>query len=141
MSVREISNEAATIPEDASVIVATELMERESIGALVVEDSGGVGGIVTDREIALAVAEHEGQLSDVTVADVMTKGTVTLDESDESLNAARTMAEEGVRRIPVTNDSGSLVGIVSLDDVVALTGEQLADVATVIERQSPDYEP
>jgi CBS domain-containing protein len=51
------------------------------------------------------------------------------------------MAETGIRRIIVVDDTDSLVGIVSLDDVVALTGEQLADVATVIEQQPPEYEP
>lgn len=141
MTVGEISNEAVTVPVDGSVIETAELMERESIGALVVEDDETVEGIVTDREIALAVTDHEGDLSDVTVEAVMTEEPQTLRADDESLNAARTMAETGVRRIIVVDETDSLVGIVSLDDIIALTGEQLADVATVIEQQSPEYEP
>lgn len=141
MTVGEISNEAVKVPVDGSVIETAELMERESIGALVVEDDETVEGIVTDREIALAVTDHEGDLSDVTVEAVMTEEPQTLRADDESLNAARTMAETGVRRIIVVDETDSLVGIVSLDDIIALTGEQLADVATVIEQQSPEYEP
>jgi CBS domain-containing protein len=70
----------------------------------------------------------------------MTEETHTLRDDDESIETAITMAEAGVRRIPVVDESDSLVGLVSLDDVVALTGEQLGDAATVIEKQSPGYE-
>lgn len=141
MTVGEISNEAVTTTESESVIAAAELMDVENHGVLVVEANDAVEGIVTDREIALAVAEHEGDLSAVTVGDVMTEEAVTLRADDESLVAAHTMAEEGVRRVPVVDDDGSLTGIVRLDDIVSLTGEQLEDAATVIEKQSPGYEP
>ncbi|WP_330633303.1 CBS domain-containing protein [Halocatena halophila] len=140
MTIRQIAHDAVSAAADESMIDAARTMDTEDIGALVIEESGTVEGIVTDREIALAVAEHEGDLSDVTIEDVMTEGTHTLKEDVESIKAARTMAEAGVRRIPVVDDSDSLVGIVSLDDVVALTGEQLGDAATVIEKQSPGYD-
>lgn len=141
MTVGEISNEAVTTAADDTVIAAANLLDTEGIGSLVVENDGTVEGIVTDREIALAVAEHEGDLSEVTVEAVMTEEVVTLQEDDESLNAARVMAETGIRRIPVVDTSESLVGLVSLDDIVALAGEQLDDAATVIEKQSPGFEP
>lgn len=141
MTVGEIANEAITATTNESVIGAAETMDIEDIGALVVEDSGTIEGVITDREITLAVAEHDGDLSGVTVEDVMTEEPHTLSENDESLTAANTMAETGIRRIPVVDDSDLLVGLVSLDDVVALAGEQLGDAATVIEKQSPGYEP
>ena len=51
------------------------------------------------------------------------------------------MAESEVRRLPVVDDDGALVGIATLDDVVATVGEELEGVATVIESQSPGYSP
>lgn len=141
MAVQEISNDPVTASADELVSDCAERMKREDVGSLVVENSGTVTGILTDRQIALAVAEHHGDLSNVTTEEVMTEGTVTLQEDDDSLAAARTMAEEGVRRIPVVDSTDSVVGIVSLDDIVSLTGEQLADAATVIEKQSPGYKP
>lgn len=49
------------------------------------------------------------------------------------------MGESGVRRLPVVDDDGDLDGIVTLDDVVATVGEELEEIATVIENQSPGY--
>ena len=141
MTVGQIAHDAVTTEADESVVDAAETMATEGIGALVAEESGTVEGIITDREIALAVAAHDGDLSGITVEEVLTEGTHTLRQEDKSLEAAKTMAEAGVRRLPVVDKSDSVVGLVSLDDIVALTGEQLGDVATVIEKQSSGYEP
>jgi CBS domain-containing protein len=141
MTVGEMSNQAVTTAADDTVLAAAERMESEGIGALVVEANETVESLITDREIALAVAEHGGDLSGITVEEVMTEEVVTIEDTQEGLVAAREMAQQGVRRIPVVDRTDSLVGIVTLDDVVALAGEQLADAATVIEQQSPGYEP
>lgn len=141
MAVREISQEAVTIPEEEEITEAARILDRESIGAMVVEKDDTVSGILTDREIALSVTDHNGDLSGVTVRDVMTEDTHTLQADDDSMKAAHEMAEAGVRRMPVIDDTGSPVGLVSLDDVIALAGEQLEDAATVIEKQSSGYEP
>lgn len=131
MPIKEISNEPVTATEDEPVSDCAERMNQKDVGSLVIEDSGTVTGVLTDRQIALAVADHDGDLSGVTTEEIMTEGAVTLQEDDDSLAAARTMAEEGVRRIPVVDSSDSIVGIVSLDDIISLTGEQLEDAATV----------
>lgn len=141
MAIREISQEAITIPVDESITEAARILDRESIGAVVVESDSSVAGILTDREIGLSVADHKGDLSGVTVQDVMTEDVHTLQADDDSMKAAHEMAEAGVRRMPVVDDSGSPVGLVSLDDVIALAGEQLEDATTVIEKQSSGYEP
>jgi CBS domain-containing protein len=66
---------------------------------------------------------------------------VTIHEDATAVELPVTMVEGRVRRIPVVDDEGTLVGIVTLDDVVATTGEMLDDVATVIESQSREFEP
>ncbi len=141
MPIKEISNDPVTATEDEPVSDCAERMDQKDVGSLVIEDSGTVTGVLTDRQIALAVAERDGDLSGITTEEIMTERAVTLQEDDDSLAAARTMAEEGVRRIPVVDSSDSVVGIVSLDDVISLTGEQLENAATVIEKQSPGYQP
>ncbi|UPM42720.1 CBS domain-containing protein [Halocatena salina] len=138
---KEISNDPVTASKNEAVSDCAKRMNQENVGSLVVEDEGKVVGVLTDRQIALAAGDHQGDVSAVTTEEIMTDGVVTLQEDEDSLAAARTMAAEGVRRLPVVDSSDSLVGIVSLDDVVSLTGEQLADATTVIEKQSPGYEP
>ncbi|RRJ33784.1 CBS domain-containing protein [Halocatena pleomorpha] len=141
MSVREIANDPITASKNDAVSDCAKQMSQRNVGSLVVEDDGKVAGILTDRQIALATGDHDGNLSDVTTEEIMTEGMVTLQEDEDSLAISRTMAEKGVRRLPIVDSSDSLVGVVSLDDVVSLVGEQLADASTIIEKQSPGYEP
>lgn len=141
MPVKEIANDPVTASDEESVSDCAKRMEQEDVGSIIVESGDTVRGVLTDRQIALAAGEHDGDVSDVRTEEIMTKGAATLGEDEDSLAAAKMMAEEGVRRLPVVDSSDSVVGVVSLDDIISLTGEQLADASTVIEKQSPGYEP
>lgn len=141
MAVKEIANDPVTASQDESVSECAKRMEQKDVGSIVVENDDTVVGILTDRQIALAAGDHDGDISNVATKEIMTEGVAALREDEDSLAAARMMAEEGVRRLPVVDSSDSVVGLVSLDDVVSLTGEQLADATTVIEKQSPGYQP
>ena len=114
------------------------MMDEEEVGSVIITDDGELVGIVTDRQVALAFADEDP--SSLTAGDVMTEDPVTLSPDDEDIEIARTMGENKIRRIPVVED-GELHGIVTLDDVVATIGEQMCEVADVIEAQSPDYSP
>jgi CBS domain-containing protein len=115
-------------------------MLDEELGDLVIAEDDRPVGIVTDRDVALAVARYD-DLSTLTAADVMTPDPVTIHHDATAVDLPATMAEGRVRRIPVVDDDGRLVGIATLDDVVATIGEMLKDVATVIESQSREFEP
>jgi CBS domain-containing protein len=140
MPVKTLAVDVVTASRDASVRDLARTMLDEELGDLVIAEDGRPVGIVTDRDIALAVARHE-DLSGLTAADVMTPDPVTIHENATAVDLPAKMAEGSVRRIPVVNDDGRLVGIATLDDVVATTGEMLDDVATVIESQSREFEP
>lgn len=129
-----------TIEPDASLSDAVDKLESETVGALVVTEDDEPRGIVTDRDVALAVDEYENVGSEP-VESVMTEDPVTLHEEEEAMEISRTIEAADVRRIPVVDDDGELTGIVTLDDLVATIGEQLDNVADTIEVQSPDYSP
>jgi CBS domain-containing protein len=140
MPVKNLAVEVVTAHRDTTLKELARTMADEELGDLVIAEDDVPVGIVTDRDIALAVAHHD-DLSELTAADVMTSDPVTIHEDATAVDLPATMADGAVRRIPVVDDDGKLVGIATLDDVVATTGEMLDDVATVIEAQSREYEP
>lgn len=132
-------NVVTTAPDD-SIGDAVDKLESENVGALVVTEGDESVGIVTDRDVALAVSDHENPGSEP-VESIMTSDPVTLREDAEDMEISRTIGEHNVRRIPVVDENGALTGIVTLDDLVATIGEQLENVAETIEVQSPEYQP
>ncbi|AZH25623.1 CBS domain-containing protein [Haloplanus aerogenes] len=140
MPIKNLAVDVVTASTDASVKDLARTMLDEELGDLVIAEDDKPVGIVTDRDIALAVARYD-DLSELTAEDIMTPDPVTIHEDATAVDLPATMAEGRVRRIPVVDDDGRLVGIATLDDVVATAGEMLDDVAAVIESQSREFEP
>jgi CBS domain-containing protein len=138
--VKNLAVDVVTARRDTSIPALARMMEEEELGDIVIAWNDEPVGIVTDRDIALAVGRYD-DLADVTAADIMTEDPVTVHEDATAIDLPAAMAEGRVRRIPIVNDDGKLVGIATLDDVVATAGEMLKDVATVIEWQSREYRP
>lgn len=84
---------------------------------------------------------REKDLDTMVAADIMTENPVTIRHDAADIDLPKRMAEAKVRRLPVVDEAHELVGVVTMDDVVAVTGEELKNVATVIEAQSPGYAP
>jgi CBS domain-containing protein len=139
MPVKHLAVEPVTAPPDASVPQLAGILEEAGVGSVVIESDGSPVGLVTDRDIAVAVANHD-DLEELAAGDVMTEDPTTIDGDAEAVELPKRMSEARVRRLPVVDD-GELTGVATLDDVVATAGEELADVATVIEAQSPAYAP
>jgi CBS domain-containing protein len=119
------------------------MLDSYDVGSLpVVEDNEAsrLVGIVTDRDIVInAVAEGN---FDATVADVMTAQPHAARENDDLAKVQQIMSDEQVRRVPVVNEQGAVVGIVSQADLALATGgvsEQ--QVAKVVERISEPTTP
>ena len=139
MPVENIMSDAVTAERGTSIKELAETMESEGIGDVVIAEDDRPVGIVTDRDVALAVAKHD-DFEGIDADHLMTEDPVTIERDAEAIELPKRMAEGEVRRIPVV-DGGTLVGIATLDDVVATIGEEMEDVATVIEAQSPGYSP
>ena len=118
MEVRDIMTAPAiAVGQEESVAAAVRLMRRYNLGALPVCDGAGrLRGMVTDRDIALRCFAGEETGDAVRVGEIMSRGVVTAAPGDTVEAAARTMAGERVRRLPVT-ENGRLVGMVSLCDM------------------------
>jgi CBS domain-containing protein len=99
-----------------SLADAAREMRDGDIGNVIVTEGGRVAGIVTDRDIVVRAIAEGRDLGSTTVGDVFSSGPRTLDPGDSVEAAAKTMGENGIRRLPVVRD-GELVGVVSLGDL------------------------
>ena len=115
---RNKGNRVATIRPDATVADAVGTLNRERIGALVVsEDGAGVDGILSERDIVMALADHGGDLLARSVSEIMTRTVITCDPEDSVGELMAEMTNRRIRHFPVVAD-GRLRGIVSIGDLV-----------------------
>lgn len=140
MSVGEICNrDVVFIHKEASIPDAARLMREYHVGDLVVvQEKTGKRvpvGIVTDRDIVLEVIAEGVSMDDVTVGDIMSNNLVTARENDSLFETVKVMRARGVRRLPVVDGGNELVGILSVDDLIDLFSEHIADLAWLIARE------
>ena len=142
MTVGEIcSRNVVVAPQTEMVVDAAKRMRTSHVGDLVVVDIRDGRhvpiGIVTDRDIVIgAVASDPDHINYLFVRDVMSSNPVTAFEEEEIEAALKKMHKHGVRRLPIVDGSGVLVGILTLDDVLQyLTGQQSELVALVAREQ------
>jgi CBS domain-containing protein len=133
MSVGEFCNrEVIIVEKQESVIEAAKLMRQHHVGDVVVveekEDMNIPVGIVTDRDIVVEVLAEDVEPASVAVADIMSGELATAREEDELLETIKYMRSRAVRRLPVVDARGALVGILTVDDVLDLVAEQLSDL-------------
>lgn len=122
MQAREImSKDPRTVTPDLSVREAARLMKDEDVGVLpVVEAQGGdkrLVGMVTDRDIAIRVVAEGRSGDDARVRDIMSGNPRTVRENDNVNDVLELMGREQVRRIPVVNERGNVVGIIAQADL------------------------
>ena len=126
------SNPTAITP-DTTLQEAARLMKSEDVGALPIVEDGRLTCVITDRDLALrGVAEGLG--ADAAVRDLASKDVVTIDPQQSLEEAARLMATYQVRRLPVVEEDGQLVGVLAQADVAAadhdtLTGEVVQKIS------------
>lgn len=118
MQVRDLMTEqVVTVAPDETVAVAARLLGRHNVGVLPVCSADGMlQGVVTDRDIVLRCVAAQEEPGRMAVRNIMTSRVVTVAPGDDAGKAARLMAREQVRRLPVA-EHGRVVGMVSLGDV------------------------
>jgi len=122
-----------TISASTTIAEAARLMRDEDVGSLPIVDGDRLEAIVTDRDIAIrAVAEEK---LDATASEIASKQLVTIDPAQPLEEAARLMAEHQIRRLPVCEEDGRLVGMLAQADV-ATHGGQDAQTGRMVERIS-----
>jgi CBS domain-containing protein len=120
-----------------SVREAARIMAREGVGTVIVIDRDEPVGILTDRDIALRVLVEQLDAEAVPIKDLMRKPVVTVREDTTLSAVVRALRAHAVRRLPVVDRRGKLIGVIASDDLVGLIGQEVAGLASAVDSQRP----
>ena len=119
MKVKDVMTQSAVCcAAGTNVGEAVELFWMHNCGMLPVVGNGKLEGIVTDRDVSIAIGTRNRLAGELTVGEIATKNLVTCKPEDEIHEALQTMADKRVRRLPVVNEQGVPQGILSMDDII-----------------------
>ena len=129
MQVKDIlskkGREVTTIAQAALVADGVRLLRERGVGALVVTDpSGSLTGIISERDVVRVLGENGATALDMSVADVMSTAVTTCVEATTIDTLMSLMTERRIRHVPVMDD-GTLVGMISIGDVVKWRVDEL----------------
>jgi CBS domain-containing protein len=112
-----MTSNPCSIDAEKSVAYAAKMMREEDVGLAPIVEGDKLIGMLTDRDIAIRVVAEGRNPEQVKVADVASKQVVTIDPQQDLDEALRIMAEHQVRRLPVVEEDGKLVGVVAQADI------------------------
>jgi CBS domain-containing protein len=140
MNVGQIcSRGVVSVQEGASVTEVAQLMRDRSVGAIVVVGTSTgqplARGIITDRDIMRAQLERAVDLSARAAFDIMTADPLVLPADTDIDDAMDRMLMHGVRRAPVVDIHGALIGLISTDDLISQVARELGSLARLLEFQ------
>lgn len=124
---------------DTPALEVAQIMRNSHVGDVIVVDRPNGEcipvGIVTDRDLVVAIMARELDPATVTAGEIMSSPLVTAAEADDIHETAELMRFNGVRRIPLVDEQGALVGIATLDDILSVVGEELTLLGRVMKRE------
>lgn len=122
----------AVVEPETTALVVAQLMRRHHIGALVVVAAGGENqpvGIVTDRDLVLELMAEGLDPAIFTAGDIMSVDLIVASPDMDAMDAVQLMKTHRLRRLVMVDDSGQLVGIATMEDVLELLTRELANLA------------
>ena len=140
MNAGELCNREVVVAyRNNTLVEAAKLMREHHVGSLVIVverlSERVPVGILTDRDIVVAVIAKELDPRTLTVGEVIGSELLAVHEKDNIPDALRLMREKGVRRLPVLTHSGALAGILTIDDLLELMAEELGGFVRTINRE------
>ncbi|MGA8350650.1 MAG: CBS domain-containing protein, partial [Isosphaeraceae bacterium] len=139
MSVGRICTRYVDLADTEETIqAAAQRMEEQKVGTLVILNPAKEPiGILTDRDLVLRALSHDANPCETRVGAVMTRNPRTVSEAAPIEQALSLMRSGGFRRLPVVRADGTLVGLISLDDILSLLAEEFAQIDSLVEKEMP----
>jgi CBS domain-containing protein len=134
------TREVVIIDRDGTILEAARLMRRHHVGDVVVIEQRGNDnlpvGILTDRDVVVKLVAEGIDLARICVGEAMSFDLHVVNEQDGLFETIQFMRRRGVRRVPVVDSVGGLVGIVTLDDMIEVVAEQLGELVRLFGRNT-----
>jgi CBS domain-containing protein len=129
-----MTSNPCAIEADRSVAYAAKMLKEEDVGIAPIVEQGKLVGVLTDRDIVVRIVAEGKDPDSVPVRDVASENVVTVDPRQDLDEALRLMARYQVRRLPVVEEDGRLVGVVAQADVAGeakpkQTGELVEEIS------------
>jgi CBS domain-containing protein len=134
-SIRDLmTSNPRTIEPSTPIVDAARIMRDDNVGSIPVVEGDQLWGTITDRDITIRAVAEGGDPASTTVGEIASRDLVTIDPQQDLDEALRLMARHQVRRLPVVEEDGRLVGIVAQADVAQLgddarTGETVQQIS------------
>lgn len=129
---RICTRETISVAPGDDVSRIAHLMAENHVGAVVVEEGGRPLGVVTDRDIAVRCGGRRERLASVLAREVMTPDPLVAGEEEDIIDVLDRMKARGVRRVPLINEGGFLVGMLSMDDILLHLARTMRHLAEVV---------
>ncbi|WP_281950571.1 CBS domain-containing protein [Nitrosophilus kaiyonis] len=125
--------------ENDSITDAARLMRKFHVGDIVIVEESEDGripvGILTDRDIVVEIVALQANPDDILIKDVMSKDLLIAKEKDDIYETLERMKDKGVKRVPVVDIYGYLIGILSSDDILELISQELNDLVKIFYKE------
>ncbi|PKL59402.1 MAG: CBS domain-containing protein [Methanomicrobiales archaeon HGW-Methanomicrobiales-4] len=131
------TNVVSVSPHTTIAFVA-DLMKEKNIGCVIITEDHKPVGIVTDRDLALRANISKEEKDSAPVSSIMTTDVQIIRKDTGIFQAVQVMKTSRVRRLPVVDMGGRLVGLITVDDILRLLARELGEIARVIGNESPN---
>ncbi len=134
-----ISHDLIMVSQDANLEEVATLMRAKNVGSVIVVENKDTNpvptGIITDRDMVTRLLAQDIKLDEVSAQDIASEPIVLIQASQGLQQTLDLMESKGVRRTPVVDKEGKLVGMIALDDVMVAMIDRLESIAHVIKHQ------
>lgn len=139
MLVRDVMNKNVVIAKpDVTIREASGVMNKFSIGSLVVVEDKNIVGIITERNVLTAVAEGKDPET-MPIENIMTKKVITITPDKPVEEAVDLMVKNKIKKLPVVGEGNKLVGIITASDIIVVEPKLIASIASLISLRLPGY--
>lgn len=138
MSLREFcQRKVIGISPDSNIAEACRLMDEYNIGCLVVQERGKLCGILTDRDIALKVTGANKDPQKTKAREIMSRSPVRTPVDKDLRELTNLMRIHHVRRVPIVDGVDEVLGIVTMDDIIARISGEMSDLGNAVAESLP----